>query len=291
MSSTYNGTSAAITPHLAVAITEPDDGDPAAAASVNVGLSKLADYMQWLQEQSALKDSVNGFSREQALLALGAALTLNAAGPQFISKIGSGTLTIENVFDAILMQSAPGANAYVRSGTAGATLTLAPSGASFDSPLAMGAHAITGVADPGAAQDAATRNYVDGIGGLSTSCGSVGLTGSYADITNLSVTATFRGRPVLIMLVPDGSIPSNVFALAAMAGTLGINLQCLRDSTTIAEVVVLASGNVILAQTGCGLQCIDVPAPGAHTYKIQGKLNNGDSGGIEGYKLFVRELL
>ena len=92
MSSTYNGNAASITPHLAVAITEPADGDPAAAASVNVGLSKLADYSEYLQEKAALLDQANTFTAEQTLTA--ATVSLSGTYAQRIRKTNAYNLEV-----------------------------------------------------------------------------------------------------------------------------------------------------------------------------------------------------
>ena len=75
--------------------------------------------------------------------------------------------------------------------TTGSSSTIA--GANFTSGLAMGTNKITGVGDPTAAQDAATKNYVDS---LSVGVTSVSGTGSVNGIT-LTGTVTSTGSLVL----------------------------------------------------------------------------------------------
>ena len=75
--------------------------------------------------------------------------------------------------------------------TTGSSSTIA--GATFSAALAMGTNKITGVGDPTAAQDAATKNYVDS---LSVGVTSVSGTGAVNGIT-LTGTVTSTGSLVL----------------------------------------------------------------------------------------------
>lgn len=168
----------------------------------------------------------------------------------------------------------------------------------FSNGIHCGGSRITGVVDPIADGDAATKHYVDGVagaGGISNSCGgSAYFADTYGDIANMAVNATFRGdRPVLIMVVPDGSAntPSGISVLGA-SENLSIQVRCMRDgSTTVAETTLTHSGAVSRAGDGAVFQCVDFPSAGSHTYTIQALRTGGTTGRFQYCRLFVRELL
>lgn len=60
----------------------------------------------------------------------------------------------------------------------------------MEGELGMGTHKVTDVVDPGAAQDAATKNYVDGLSGLNEKSGSLPDTDFSG--TPLKATVTFN---------------------------------------------------------------------------------------------------
>ena len=103
--------------------------------------------------------------------------------------------------------------------------------------------------------------------------------GTYVNVTNLSVTITTTGRPVMLMLMSAGSPVGYMMT----AGDFGY-LNLMRDTTQIAELLV-ESGNP-LPFTSVHL---DVVAAGSYTYKVQAK-TDGTLIGIYAMKLVAFEL-
>lgn len=107
---------------------------------------------------------------------------------------------------------------------------------------------------------------------------------AYANVPNLSVTITTSGRPVMIMVQPDGTNPASMGALAtSITDTTTATFQIVRDSTSISQVQIqnpYVTGSGLTGGVGYsyipGLMCIDTgAAAGSHTYKIQGKCTSG----------------
>lgn len=94
--------------------------------------------------------------------------------------------------------------------------------------------------------------------------------GSYVDVTNLTVEITTTGRPVYLALMADGSSASTL----QIVGTANSQTQLLRGSTSIAIVEVSANTSTTVSVPPPFL-CIDTPAPGTYTYKIQTKSSTG----------------
>lgn len=119
---------------------------------------------------------------------------------------------------------------------------------------------------------------------ISASCGLFTTAStSYVDVTNLSVSITTTGRPVMCMLVPDGgSISAEVGSEGAFAG--GVNnlapycgVRILRDAVTVGETAVQAAialtnlylNNLYTRVPPGAITAIDTPIAGTYTYKIQ----------------------
>lgn len=87
---------------------------------------------------------------------------LNSAG-----TAAAPTYTFSGSADTGLFRSAVGVLGIAASGVS--RVTIQASGANFSVPIAMGGNAITGLLNPVAAQDAATKSYVDTVaGGVTT---------------------------------------------------------------------------------------------------------------------------
>lgn len=103
---------------------------------------------------------------------------------------------------------------------------------------------------------------------------------SYVDVTNLTATITTSGRPVRIVLVPDpaGAASADSTFLAANAATnaAAAFFKVVRDSTDISKCLLEAFSNEgadapSIEIPPSAIECIDTPAAGTYTYKLQGK--------------------
>jgi hypothetical protein len=97
---------------------------------------------------------------------------------------------------------------------------------------------------------------------------------SYVDVTNLTVTITTTGRPVMIMVTNDGSGNDSYLSLSGPnAGGTGF-VQTLRDASTIGvDQLSTANGISPFIPVGC-LSKLDTPAAGTYTYKVQARTPN-----------------
>lgn len=118
---------------------------------------------------------------------------------------------------------------------------------------------------------------------ISSSSGSFTATGagSYAtptDVTNLSVTITTTGRPVMVAVIGDGSGPDSHFSIIKSNNTSTTSItgraHIIRGSTEIAQYVNQPGDNGTTASQVAqylpsNFFVIDVVAAGTYTYKVQ----------------------
>jgi hypothetical protein len=127
------------------------------------------------------------------------------------------------------------------------------------------------------AANAVTRAKLAALGQqISSSCGEFSSTsGTFVDVTNLSVTITTSGRPVYLALIPDGTVSEfNIGSHLAAGSSSGASLKFLRDSTDLGFFNL----NATTTMGPCGYAIIDAPAAGTYTYKFQGKQSSGSNG-------------
>ncbi len=120
---------------------------------------------------------------------------------------------------------------------------------------------------------------------VSSSCGNYSInTSSFTDITNISVSITTTGRPVILIFQPDtsasgtfGSGASVIGKTAANTNAVEIDLLFFRDSTKIAQVAALSLANASNIALGVGASYVimDAPAASTYTYKIQARGSSG----------------
>lgn len=107
---------------------------------------------------------------------------------------------------------------------------------------------------------------------VSSACTSYTLTGSRADVTNLSVTITTTGRPVYVGIIPDGNtFSSSSGDVSQIIISVNSSFVCLnfdRSGTNLGDH--LFAGNQNDAHALSGFHMIDVPASGTYTYKLRG---------------------
>lgn len=111
------------------------------------------------------------------------------------------------------------------------------------------------------------------------------------DVTNLSVTITTTGRPVVIALIPDGSTQAYLRVEAA-SGTASQQLDIVRGSTTISSSRndLTASGGLVSRIPVSSIWFLDPVAAGTYTYKIQTALLSGIIAYVANAKLVAYEL-
>ncbi len=103
---------------------------------------------------------------------------------------------------------------------------------------------------------------------------------SYVDVTNLAVTITTTGRPVIIMVQGDGGVSNSYFMTDIYndgCSSAGSYFKLLKDATTIAELFYGFEGEngAFIADTYHAylpsIHHLDTPTAGTYTYKLQVK--------------------
>ncbi len=123
---------------------------------------------------------------------------------------------------------------------------------------------------------------------LSSSCGNFTTLhpSTFADITNLTVTITTTGRPVMVQVVHDGSGSTAQYSTTSGNALVSV----VRDSTTISIQQVTANAGVGTAVPTSSINMIDTGATAAsHVYKLQ-YLTTGSNWAFTNSKLLVYEL-
>lgn len=106
----------------------------------------------------------------------------------------------------------------------------------------------------------------------SSSSGSFTTTSAtYVNVTNLSVTISTVGRPVMIFFNPPGATSSDIGFVGAGAAGSG-SFRILRSGGAISTTVVSTTANNSLVPPG-SLNFIDQPSAGSHTYVLQAQRN------------------
>lgn len=139
-----------------------------------------------------------------------------------------------------------------------------------------------------------SRTNLVAVGQQASSAGSGSYTGTTcADITNLTVTITTTGRPVILKLVSTSTDTTPT------SGTTGGYIACTdgdsnrtdcgicwdRGGTTIASDYFgsqgLGDGNQVLYLPCSVFESFDTPAAGTYTYKVQAAINGSANQGLE----------
>lgn len=200
--------------------------------------------------------------------------------------------------NAIVMSSNAGVLSYLSLGSAGAIARVNSAGTAL-SYLSMGsAYQVLQVNSGGSdvSYGSVTRNSLASVGQqISSSCETF-TTASlvFIDVTNLSVTITTVGRPVIIMLVPKGT--SSVGSYFGVVGTTfnEAKIRLTRGGSEIALWYLQSaapSGTAQLSVPVGMVNFIDPVAAGTYTYKLQAEvLNASTSLSVVDSKLVAYEL-
>ncbi len=167
---------------------------------------------------------------------------------------------------------------------ANATITL-PALPAFNASLQMDTSGnITTVL-----RGAASTAVLGGIA-ISTACGIFQTTSTtYTDVTNLTVTLTTAGRPVMLSLIADGSHAAYwgpASGTAAQYAQFGYH----RGASAIGEYLTQSAPNTTLLSVAAP-SFVDIIAAGTWTYKVRLQSSNvGATVGMNFYKLVAYEL-
>ncbi len=105
---------------------------------------------------------------------------------------------------------------------------------------------------------------------VSGSCGNFSATGSFTDITNLSISIMTTGRPVYLGLRPDGT-GSSAYIQIGGAAPCEAEVKFVRDGATTTGPESIAGAASGLNVPASGISTIDFPSAGTYTYTLQVK--------------------
>ena len=151
-----------------------------------------------------------------------------------VSSLSSSSITVLNTNVAITDTGTNGQVLTTIDGTARITTVTAQT--TFAHPVAMGANAITGIADPSAAQDAATKAYVDSeVSAIST-------TSIVQNNTNMTVTDSGTGS---IVATVDATAVATIAAagITLNSGAFVGALTGNADTATLASSITAVANN------------------------------------------------
>lgn len=127
---------------------------------------------------------------------------------------------------------------------------------------------------------------------VSASCGLFSTTSATnVDITNLSVTITTSGRPVVICFVQ--AQPATSSAITVSVPNNAGDIALLRGATIIYDQIIELVGSSALTQIDLPLSIIhhiDVVGAGTYTYKAQAAVSGGGTIEVDNATLFAYEL-
>jgi hypothetical protein len=151
---------------------------------------------------------------------------------------------------------------------------------------------------------AIARSKLEAVGQqVSSSCGSFSTAStSYVDVTNLTATITTDGRPIMALLIPDGTTSESSIAFVSgntvsrkasfqiLRGATVVGVCELKSRAPVYTATVVSSANSIFVPPGA-IAMPDVVVAGTYTYKLQAKIDNADSSAqVNNAKLFVYPL-
>lgn len=130
---------------------------------------------------------------------------------------------------------------------------------------------------------------------VSASCGSYPLSTSFTSVTNLSVTITTTGRPVIISIQPDTtSSPAFISVANGNTSPAVVFYNVLRGATIIAANQVqmnLSTGTGDVFCWSVSTVVVDPVAAGTYTYTVQARIGvNASAGSFANAQLVAYEL-
>lgn len=262
MSTIYTGVGANVSQSTSPTATIPVDGDARNALSVDSALQKLVDYVALIWA-----GVFTGTGAGPGLSGIG-----GATGPGLKATAGGGASPAAGALQ-LVTQNTPSAPADGQAWYDGTNFVGRIGGATKNFVLGI-----------------LTRALLPAVGQqISSSCGGFSNSGAVlVDVTNLSVTLTTTGRPVMVFLIPDGAGNAGVQSSANAGAVVVLD----RGGATIASWLAWTANAVIansqLMGSG-GPVYLDAVAAGTYTWKI--RINPQSAAmSVNNYKLVAYEL-
>lgn len=203
-------------------------------------------------------------------------MTMDSSGNMAASVSTSGGITGGNIAAGTITGSNIAAATIVGSNIAAATIT--------STNMANNSIVTAAITDANV-----TKAKLAALGQqISSSSGNYTVTGSFADVTNLTVTITTTGRPVMLLIQSDGTgLATNKTQIDIAASSC--LLKYLRDGSDLAYNNFSIGGSVSYLGEFT-FPYVDVPSAGSHTYKLQAERVSGSSVSINNVVLVAYEL-
>jgi len=212
-----------------------------------------------------------------------------ATGAVTTTKILDEAITSAKILDAAITSAKIATDAVTTAKIADAAITTAKIA---DATVTIQKVALRGVA---------SATALAGGFAVSASCGAFTATSIeplgepiYESITNLEVTITSLGNPIIIELIPDGSSSYSYYQIGSGGDTQG-GLNLKRTGTSSANMALYETTTAKpdhYQRPAASIKYIDFVAAGTYTYKMQiHQVTLGDDPNTIGYvKLAAREM-
>lgn len=110
---------------------------------------------------------------------------------------------------------------------------------------------------------------------------------SLVDVTNLTITITTSGRPVVLLLTSGSNISGTISGIRAFGDSV---MVFLRDGAEIGATFRLPNQYLDTFQQGSAYTFLDAPGAGTYTYKVQVKSAGSNSLNVYYMKFIAYEL-
>lgn len=223
--------------------------------------------------------------------ASGITATQIAANTITAAKIANGTITTTQIAAGTILTGNIAAATILGSNLANGTITATQiaSGTVTTTQIAAGTILTGNIA-------AATilRSNVVTLGyALSSSCSTFTTTsGTYTPVTNLSVTITTSGGPVLLQLISDESTNLSLLGIASSSGSSALQIGIFNGSTLLSNQVlnIANTSNLEIIPVSC-INHLAIQGAGTYTFSVKIAVTGSSGTGVCEYaKLVAKEL-
>lgn len=264
------------------------DGDILTAAELNQNFSTLADTINSLDNNNISSSAAIAPSKISAVIK-GSSIARDASTGALSVKVDNSSIEISG--DSLQVK-ADGITGTMLSSNVVDDFTLEQTGTTLNIKD-------DGVTTDKIADDAVTQAKLGAANIVESTAASAffSTSTSYTDITNLSVSITTTGRPVVIVLQPSTS-DSRISCSSSSNATPSWScyFRVLRGSTNVGTNFVSYqypdnASDTVVGLPGSVVHVVDTPSAGTYTYKVQWRGTGEDPQlFVNNYSLMVYEL-